>query len=392
VKPMKRNPGKRLLTLALVAATLCLPAGPRARAETATMAEYRETVPDSVRFVIDGQTYDVPVSLPDEDTLPVIVVQMATFDSSMSDPAYDPSIVAKGCMSLCRESSANRLYGKTDSTDREALPEGATPPDNDVTPEEILSYIQDSVVEFHYDMQADLRLVGATAMSGLYRTKRVKASDGNGGTWTEFAVYESKPVKNKGKGSWEPKIVQYLHGAQILGEYYPGGRADVTPEIADSSAWWELFSVYVSYMDEDNFNILYCLAKETGVVAENTELLPFDQIVQRIRDRIDEGNLKSIYRLTLGYTVTIVKGDACYDGQYDYDQSCRYVLVPQWSILGYDLKDASGLAQSVAPSREVVLDPAHHTNGERYELRLDAASGEPVLDYDALTYDLDAGD
>ncbi len=403
---MKRTMSKRLAALAAITAALCLcaalPPGAAAESDALTMAQYRETVPDSVQFVIDGQTYDVPVTLPDEDTLPVIVTQMATFNSTDAHTVYPlrkglPKYVREASLAwdydgspfldFSQEASDGRLEGKADAADRAALPEGSAPPENDATVDDVMNLIQTNLLRFDCDVQPDLRVLRATAMSGLYRMKKVKASDGTA-TWTEYAVDDTKPVKNAGKGSWELAIAQYLHGAQIFAHYDPYGRYNPP---AEAGEWYSHYDIYAHYMDVENFNIHLGLAKETGVVKENADLLPFDRIVESIRQRIDEGKLKSIYGLTLGYSVKIAKGDAFWAEKMDFNNNCRFVLVPEWRILGYDLKDYSntnviGYSQ---PDREAILDPGHASPyGLNYELRLDAATGEPVLDYAAMKYDL----
>jgi len=399
---------KRVAALAAATITgLSLQTGalPHAKAEdgTVTMAEYRETVPDSVQFTIDGQIYDVPITLPDEDTLPVIVTQMATFNTADIRKTYPlrtglPSYVVEastaydynGSYILCfdQEEAEGRLEGKTDYSTRTPLPEGSTPQENDVTVDEIMDFIRQNIRLFQCDMEPDLRVLNATAMSGLCRMKKVKASDGSGCFWTEYAADETRPVSGAEKGSWELQVAQYLHGAQIFGPYFPYSQYQ-SP--AKTNEWYTRYDIFAHYMDEKNFNIIVCLAKEIGTVQRNATLLPFDEVVERIRRRIDEGALKSIYGLTLGYSVRIVKGDVFWNDQYDFDPECRFVLVPEWRILGYDVKDYNNTTYigHAQPSREAVLDPEYYSAyGLIFELRLNAATGEPILDYEAMEYAL----
>ena len=394
---------KRFLVLGLC--MLCLPLG--AYAETVSINELRAQTPQRLQMTVttdagDTVTVDAPITLPDGDTLPVIVVKQATFDKTDLRMVYPlPSFFDRNAIAatvwsdgpgatfldLYQEQKNNRINGKVDSTGRASLPQRSTPPENDVTVADVMTFIQDNIRHFHCDTEPDLRVAKATAKSGLYQMKRVKTPEG----WTEYAINEKKPVAKAPKGIWHLSLAQYFYGAQVFEHYLPYGSYLVNqPE--NPNSWYSPFHFYVDYMDTENLNIALAPAKPIGLFLKEAALLSYGDMVNCLAERIRSGKLKSVYALTLGYSVRIAKGDVYWaDSPTQKPSDTRFVLVPEWQILGFDEKNAAdtksvGLTE---PTRDMVLEPETYSRYcLTYELRMDASTGQFVLDYAAQEFDL----
>ncbi len=381
------------------------------RMEQITLSELKQQMPDRLQMTVttnDNRTVeiDAPIYVPAADTMPVVLVQRAMFDTTGLHDVYPfpdfysqeyskgelksmleddhPGVVG---LQLYAEEKNHRLSGRVDITGRDIMPLGATPSDNDVTPEEIMAFIAENVERFHCDTEPDFRVIKANALTGLYQMKRIKTPDG----WTEYAIDEKQPVKNAGKGAWGLELAQYMHGVRILDNYLPYGSY-LTPE--NTQYWYSPIHLYVNYLDEKNFNIVIMAVKEIQILNDDAPLLSYDALVQALQNRIREGKLKSVYQLTLGYSVKLVKGDVFFsDNMKDnyFNLDARFVLVPEWEILGFDEKNERD-AQSVGleePTRDMVLQPECYSRyGLTYDVRMDAATGKFIVDSDAMEYEL----
>jgi hypothetical protein len=181
-----------------------------------------------------------------------------------------------------------------------------------------------------------------------------------------------------------------MYGVKIMDSYRPCGSYQ-PPNNPD---FWEtpLF-LHADWLDENNRNISVGGLKEIGILSEDAALLSYAAMVARLESRIREGKLKSIYGLRLAYSVRIVKGDVYWaENGFDFNMNTRFVLAPEWQILGFDEKDAA-TAKSVgleAPSKDAILDPENHSRYTLpYELRMDASTGEFILDYEAMEFALE---
>ena len=393
---------------------LCLPGCLGASAACTTLvilSELKQQAPERLQMTVttqDGNTIavDAPIVLPDGDTLPIVLAQRATFDTTgLHDvypfPDFFNQEYSQSSLRLMLEQYdhpdnvhihfyaeewENKLTGGVDSTTRGYLPQGETPPENDVTVEEIMAFIAENIKRFDCDAEPDLRVLKATAKTGQYAMKTYKTPEG----WTEYTINENKPVKSASKGIWDLELAQYMYGARIFGYYLPYASCDY-PE--NPNRWQSPVSFHAQYMDEKNFNIILSFLKETACLANDAPLLSYDSLVEALRNRMREGKLKSIYGLTLGYSVKIVKGDAFYtdDNINGWSTDVRFVLAPEWEILGFDEQDAA-TARSVGieePTKEMILEPERCSRyGLSYNVRMDAATGEFILDYEAMEYDL----
>ena len=375
-------------------------------AEQVTISELRQQMPERLQMTVttkDGKTIEVdaPIVLPDGDSLPVVLVKNAVFDLTDLHKVYPlPShVTGTGIAAsiaddhpgvphlvLYAEEKNNRLTGKVDSTMRMSLPQGETPPENDVTTKEIMDFIYENMELFDCDAAPDIRILKATAKIGLYSMKKYKTPEG----WTEYTIDEKKPVKNASKGIWHLDLAQYMYGVRILGDYFPYGNYLSPDNLSGfrSPTWF-----HVDYMDEKYFNIIITSVKEVDILIDDAPLLSFEAVKQCLEQRIVEGKLKSIYKLTLGYAGKIVQGDSYRaPNGLDLNTEARFVLVPEWEILGFDEKSAAD-AKSVGleePTKEMILEPEIYSRyGLEYDLRMDAATGKFLLDFESMEYALE---
>ena len=380
-----------------------------ARVQPVTLSELKRQMPERLQMTVttkDGDTIavDAPVYLPDADTMPVILVQRATFDTTaLHDvfpfPKYYSQEYSKGELQsmldddhpgslslwLYAEEKRYLLYGVAAGRTRDYLPLGEAPPENGVTVDEIMAFIGENIRRFGCDTQPDLRVIKANAMTGQYGTKKFKTPEG----WTEETIDTKNPVKNGSKGLWYLDLAQYMHNIRIFGDYLPYGSY-LTPE--NSHDWYSPIDLYVRYLDDQSFNVGLLFVKEAGILTEDAPLLSYDSLVEALQNRMREGKLHSIYQLSLGYSVKIVKGDSFYnDADTGFNPDTRYVLVPEWEILGFDEKNVND-AKSVgldAPTREMVLEPERYSRyGLTYDVRMNASTGDFILDEAATEYDL----
>ncbi len=396
---------KRVLSVMLC--SVCF-ASPVAIAEQVTLAELKRQTPERLQIEITtnaGETVavDAPIFLPDADTMPLVLVQRATFNTLDLHKVYplptgreryyyegSKYYVREICeiLSIHQEEKENKIYGKTDYSRRYALPAGSLPPENDATVEEIMAFIEENVQRFQCDEPLDLRVEEAVAMSGLCEMKKEKVSDGNGVSWTEIIPDPAKPLKKGTKGIWSLKLAQFMYGAKIMDAYLPFGSYQPPSR---PNEWQTPIFLNADYLDDKNLNIGIMAVKEIKRLEEDVALRSYNDVVAILQDRIRAGKLKSIYALQLAYSVRIVKGDAFWTEKNggDLRMDTRFVLVPEWQILGFDEKDAA-TAKSVGleqPSKEAILDPANHSRYSlRYELRMDATTGEFILDYESMEF------
>lgn len=231
---------KKNLLVLLCAACFIAPA---AKAELVTLSELKQQMPDRLQMQVvtdagETVTVDAPILLPEGETIPLVLVRRATFHTLnrhevfplptgrdryfYGGSEYD---VREGCdhLSIYQEEAENKIRGKTDHTCRYALPKGSTPPKNVMTVEGIMGFIYENIERFQCDASPDIRVEEAVAMSGLCEMKRVKVTDGNGVSWTEFAANPDRPTKKGTKGSWSLRLAQYMHGTMIIETYLPYG-------------------------------------------------------------------------------------------------------------------------------------------------------------------------
>ena len=251
-----------------------------AEGDTVTLAELKAQAPERLQMTVTTDagntiTVDAPVILPDTDTLPVLQCENWHFDAvkaARDDDVYQ----AKACWGdhfiLCsKESQKNLLSGKTDSTDRYALPLGSTPPENDLTLEQAMAFIMRHNELCGGDPNVDLRPTRVAAMSGLCKMDSRKVTAG-GVSFGMIVANPDKPVKGKEKGCWYIEPEQYIHGVRIIDEKNQN-------QYADSEAW-QAYPTYsdVTLMDEENFAFALSYLQEKQTLANDYRLADWSTV------------------------------------------------------------------------------------------------------------------
>lgn len=385
---LKAHPLKAILPGILAWLMLtAAPGGALADGGTVTLVTLRQTVPASVTFTIDGTAYDVPVILPDADTLPVLLCRSAVFNTADLRERYpmegNPSNMTRIADAYWNHENSTLisyftgkstlLFGSTDASTRASLPIGAVPPENSLTPDDLLNLIYARIAEFQGDTSADLRVYRAVAMSGLYQTKseRFTAADGSGVSYSMKVIDKARPVSGQSKGIWNMEFTQYLFNIPIFPDCY-----SITTELTPENEYRpNPICINGRFLDETTLamTVGYVTPRET--LSQDTALAPFSAVVAAIEERIQSGQLKNIFQLSLGYTV-FIPDDSDLDAIRDHGTEVDYLLLPTWQICGYDTKDEyyRYYQGNTVPDEQTVMQ---NLDG-KFELRLDAATAAPI--------------
>ena len=348
--------------------------------DSITLAELKAQAPERLQMTVTTDagntvTVDAPIVLPDTDTLPVLQCESWHFD--MEKQAQEGQ----------RESQPNLLFGKTDSTDRYVLPMGSTPPENDMTLEQVMAFIMQYNEVCDGYPNVDLRLTGAATMSGLCGMSSRNVTDG-GASFGMIVADPDKPIKGKEKGCWYIEPEQYFHGVRVIDEknqhHYVASDA------------WQADPTYSfgTIMDDKNYMLVLRYLQEKQTLADDYRLADWSTVESTIRDLIARDKLKSVYQVELVYIVktlpTVTEKWKAGELTEDDFINMTYVLVPAWEIKGRRLgrDNADYFMSSDEPSRETVLMDGLGSDyiPERYTLRLQADTAA-VLETKDLIYD-----
>lgn len=373
---------KKLLCAILALATaLSLCAGSLAGDDTVTLSQLKASAPESVRFTIDGVVYDAPVILPEGDALPLLLCALQGFDAGRlaefhPDARQDDTHFDGSLWLTYHVGETSLTEGRIGYSARYCLPDGAALPENDVTVERLTAMIYRDNERLGGDPDVDLRPLVCVARSGLCHAKRV------GG---DFEADRERPFTGMEKGVWEVAYAQYLHGARVFCERRP---ADM-PAAIDGPA--QTSYIRAVYLDEENHSFAIKYLKEQRILERDARVLSWDGLMNVLRQRIEAGTLKSVYRVELGYAVAAVA-----EGAGDGPSVPRFVLFPCWEIKGLDTENNEWQAAvnldwgNPPPTSEDALDEGlRNVYDFVYQLRLHGQTGG-VIGHRDLVYHLQA--
>lgn len=353
--------------------------------ETITLAELKQQVPDNLVLDMtthDGETIhvDMPVVLPEGDTLPVLRVKPVLFDASdmaakypkgkgLINEAEVSGWAYKGTHVLAvyikpQNGKKPRSTPETSTESGRYVMTGGVPEGNGMPSTRPLEIVQENAARFSGRDDLDIRVYKQYPMSGLYHYTNIAHPD---------TLDLKKPRKGFEKGTWQLYPAQYIRGAEIFqGLYQPSAQYDWNAK----GFWPDLACGWLFVLDEDDYGMGLCLLDETEVIIDDAPLAPFSAIQTAIEQRIQSGQLKSGYKLTLGYTICCRPGDP--SGILDDSDPAlaRFTLIPAWRIDGYDTKDSETLGGREATQEELQRYP-----WQSFTLRLDARTGDPLMDY-----------
>lgn len=357
--------------------------------EIVTLAELKRQAPQTLTLDVidkDGNAMhiDMPVVLPEGETLPVLRVKPMLFDTAdmlmyfpleKELPSYTKgamlSVFYDGVPSLYitavpKNGDKPRASGAFDTESGRYIMPNEKPESNDMPADRPLEIVKENVKRFTGRGDFDIRVYKQYPMSGLYRYKNVAKWDS--------PLDLSTPRKGYEKGTWVVYTAQYLQGAEVFQHMYrPTAKHTYDKEDAH---WPDQAGGYMFALEEDDFILGLSLVDETEVVLDDAPLAPFSAIEAAIEERIASGQLKSGYKLTLGYQIFCRPGEPSYLPEDGDPAAARFTLVPAWRIDGYDLKD-----EKQVQGREITSEPIEFFDHYSYSLRLDALTGDVLLDY-----------
>lgn len=368
---MNRNSIGMLL---LVFAALLLPMTGFAYAEdTVYLREMRAQVPDTVTFTIDGQSYEALVVLPEAEMMPILTAECPWHDTEKLLAVIPDANqgLHKSHMDYALGVWRSRYFEGTNYAS--AYTENGLPENNDLPPEWPLAFAKEILAAAGLD-EVDLRIYRQLATTGYYRPAPYKSKFARSVGFTEPDF--SKPIKGWEKGMYEVQFQLYFGGIPLFGDTYMDEQGQHAFERLVKGENWvmaPLVQLGARVRSEDDCDFfLFNLLAQTGVLAEDTALAPFEAVVRSVQARIDAGKLKSIDRLVLGYTPNYLLDDDKRLVRNAGGQEC-FVLTPCWRVEGYDTHDSVKRIeyQGAAPTYE------ERNNGPKvYELRLDAGTAE----------------
>lgn len=388
---------KKYCSIMLAVLSIWLPLGAAAAEQAVSLPELRAGVPERLVLEVttqEGETVrvDAAIDLPEGGALPILRAEPLRFDAANMTDHYP---LPAGLSSTQRKAQTHWNYDGSPVLSIWAIPkdgnrsriedrigmdsfdlEGGQPAENGMPPERPLAILRENLLRFSPSGDADIRVIARRATSGQYGLKDEYTPD-NGSDWysepSKDALDPSKPIKGYSKGFWKIRIAQYLEGAEVFqGRYnpWPGFEQEtgvLWPDPARGDA---------QVLEEDDFYGYLELLSPTESLTGDTPLVPFETVRQAIAERIQAGDLRSVYRLSLGYTVCYEQALEDVRGRDPRDPGFSYVLVPTWRVIGYDRKDAERREThgGSEPSMEELIQTAYTG---AFELRLDARTGEP---------------
>lgn len=140
-----------------------------------------------------------------------------------------------------------------------------------------------------------------------------------------------------GIGGYTIEAYPTLDGIPIItsansGYIETGKNRDAFDALYFSCPW-----IDTSYYSDDYMNVSFSnVFKVKKVISKNVELCGFDLIYNVLENYIDEGKIKKIYSINLGYVIYLDKNEEYSDKkekngkQRDYSD---YLLVPTWVVM-----------------------------------------------------------
>ncbi len=368
---MNRKHGWAML---LVFASLLLPSHGLANAGgTVYLHEMRESIPDTVTFTIGGETYEAEVVLPEAEAMPILTAECVGHDTQKLRTVFPDANQG------LHESHVDYALGVWRSRPFKgtnyayACTENGLPENNDLPPEWPLAFAKEILAAAGLDA-IDLRVYRQLATTGYYRPAPYKSKFARSIGFTEPDF--SKPIKGWEKGMYEVQFQLYFGGIPLFGDTYLDEQGQHAFERLVKGENWvmaPLAQLGARVRSEEDCDFFFFVPLvQTGVLAEDTALAPFEAVVRSIQARIEAGKLRSIDRLVLGYTLNYLLDEEKRLVRNGGGQE-RYVLTPCWRIEGYDTHDAGKRIeyQGAEPTYE------ERNNGPKvYELRLDARTAE----------------
>ena len=178
-----------------------------------------------------------------------------------------------------------------------------------------------------YDESIDIELKRIEVVSSFQKGKMVSDK------MTSLGDYEFGDLT--GIGGYGIEAYPTLDGVPIIASAGSGYLEKGAEKIYDV-LYFAHPSAYVFYCSDDYMNIsLTNVFKKKEVVFENVPLCGFDKVYEIVEKYVDEGKIKRVYNIILGYIIYLDKKEEYSDKkekngeQMDY---ADYLLIPTWII------------------------------------------------------------
>lgn len=356
---------KRWLMLLLL---ICIPVC--ATADTMILAELKAASPQSVTFMVDGETVSVPILLPQADRMPVLHCDYLVVNEDSLQSAYpDADIDPFGLLGM--NQGLERLPVTKIELEELWLRDGKAQACN-ISPKRPIEFIRE--VLSAADIDADVRSARLLASQGKYYPAS-KIVNVNGRTRQVLSIDLGRRVEYPGR--YFVLLEQYIEGIPVFSRaskpyVTANGQSGLSYGIMDVSAFLSIYS------DEIYLLSLGSLFDPIAELEKDAYLADIDSVIGIIQKRIDEGKLVSIDSIELGYCPVYVFSES--DGQKipssrlpEEAYAYQVVLIPCWRVEGYDHKD-----DQIYNYRYAEEGPDAETRRNAtvpFELRIDAQTG-----------------
>ena len=179
-----------------------------------------------------------------------------------------------------------------------------------------------------------------------------------------------------GIGGYAIEAYPTLDGIPIItsansGYIETGKNRDVFDALYFSCPW-----IDTSYYSDDYMNVSFSnVFKVKKVISKNVELCGFDLIYNVLENYIDEGKIKKIYSINLGYVIYLDKNEEYSDKkekngkQRDYSD---YLLVPTWVVMcSYSENDSNNDKANISSENDCERQDLNYQN-----IFIDAQTGK----------------
>ena len=191
---------------------------------------------------------------------------------------------------------------------------------------EVVNKVKNMIREL-YDESISIELKRIEVVSSFQKGKMVSDK------MTSLGDYEFGDLT--GIGGYGIEAYPTLDGVPIIASAGSGYLERGAEKIYDV-LYFAHPSAYVFYYSDDYMNIsLSNVFKKKEVVFENVPLCGFDKVYEIVEKYVDEGKIKRVYNISLGYIIYLDKKEEYSDKkekngeQMDY---ADYLLIPTWII------------------------------------------------------------
>lgn len=212
--------------------------------------------------------------------------------------------------------------------------------------------------------EATFYLNGQYATGGGYETKM----DGQYNPSDE-EMLKLKPLAGYEQGYYSALLSQRMHSIPIFpaGYFVLGGETEPLDPVA---------FVHISpYFDKDNFHMEGQAVRSISTLVPDAILAPFERIEQVIMANINNGRIRAVDSITLGYMIYYAQPTTSQQAHRGADM----VLIPTWEVLGNIAYDEQMETHPTSLRDQLMRDTA--TSRGITAFRIDALTGLPLDQY-----------